>query len=652
MVRVLLNGVEPVNIPKGLNELSEKWEFDPVVNIYYVEITGTLIFYGQDFTTIYESFRDNRCEFILLEIQKKTGDNGSWYNVFQGNIIVSDVDIDFDKRLAICEIVDNSFIARIYNNNDSQVSLSSLLTISGTAIANPSTLINVKSTDNVEVTDVPAVTLFNALDFVVKFLTDLNVEVESDFLTTDPEATTFYICTGEALRLQQSAENILPVISFTELWNDLHRLFHLYGFFYQIGSKWVFKVEPYSYFESINTLIEFDKLKNVIATSKRDAFKNRIIFGSKTNEKEAVIFDNPVDVTKTWYIDGFNYYMNGWWNKDEIIIPSKCTILNTLDLRTTRLISDVNSISKSFRDGSTGFDTEIMIVQPSAQWKHIPLSPFELSPSAYPLRGYFNEPIMNANVLKRWLDEICLQGNIDVLRKCELTAINTSDVLDVTFGFTDTYVPCLGYIGGYDFQKNDGRPDLFDFEFYYIIENTTNAPINVIIEGLGYPSDTTFTNFPAYYNVTQWQTPPSTGWTAAIPVTIADGLSNSVNQTIAAGATAIYHGFIYDALLYKDDSFMFMNAILNGCTLKAGSYIQIRPKINKVLDMNIGCNSYNTQVECNGYITEQDIISFRNQSISNILIPNSFKNLSGRVVSLERNILRGETNVTLKTKTI
>jgi hypothetical protein len=655
MIRVLLNGIEPVNKPIGLDQISEKWEFDSTVNIYYVEITGNLTFYGDDFQSLYELFRDNRCEFILLEIQKKSGDNGTWYNVFQGNIIVSDIDIDFDRRLAICEIVDNSFIARIYNNNDSQINLSFDRTIGYETISNPSTLINVKSTDNVEVTDVPAVSLFNALDYVVKWLTDLNVTLESDYLTTDPDASTFYICTGEALRQQQGAENILPVISFTELWNDIHRLFHLYGFFYQSGSGWVFKVEPYSYFENIQNVIEFDKIQNVIASSKRDAFKNRIVFGSKVNEKEAVIFDNPVDTNQTWYIDGFNYYMNGWWNKDEIIVPSKCTILNTLDLRTTRLISDVNSISKSFRDGSIGLDTEIMIVQPSSQWKHIPLSPFEIPSSLppYPLRGYFNEPIMNANVLKRWLDEICLQGNIDLFRKCELTANNTSDVLDISSGFTDTYVPCLGYgTAGYFFEKNDGRPDLFDFEYYYIIENTTGSPINVIIQGIGYPSDTTFNNYPVYYNVNRYFTPPSAGWTAAIPVTIADGLSNSVNQTISAGATVIYHGFIYDALLYKDDSFMTMNAILNGCTLKAGSYIQIRPKINKVLDINIGCNSYNTEINADGYILDEDIFQYRNQSISNILIPNSFKNVTGKVVSLERNILRGDTSINLKTKTI
>lgn len=655
MVRILINGVEPVNKPIGLDAIAEKWEFDKTVKIYYVEITGNLQFFGVDFNYFFDIFQNNRCEFVTIEIQKKNGDNGNWYEVFNGNIIVSDIDFDFDRRIASCEIIDNSFIARIYNNNDAQVNLELETTLRGEAITMPVNLINVKSTDNVEVVDVPAFTLYDSLNYVVKWITDNKVTVESDYLTTDAEALTFYLCTGDGLRLQQSSSSQYPVISFTELWTDLHKLFHLYGFFYKTTTGWIFKVEPYSYFESFSGLHEFDQLKNVIATSRREEFKNRIIFGSKINEKETANVDNPIDPALTWYIDGFNYYFNGWWNKDEIVIPSDCTILNTLDLKMSRLVSDINTISASFRDNSKGdLATEIMIVQPTSEWKHIPLSPWDVSTfTPYPLRGYFNEPIMNANVLKRWLDEICITGDLSSIKKCELSAITTADQLNFTLGFDDSTVPCSGYNLSYFFEKLARQPDLFDFEFYYIFENTTGGAITVFLEGVGYPSDNTFIAHPAYYNITQWQTPQSTGWTPVIPIGPAqDGLSNQVSQTIPPGNTVIYHGFTYDVLMYPNLAFYIIFAVTNGATLKAGSYIKVRPKLNKILDSNINCNAYNTEISAEGFILDSDINQFRQETFKSVLIPNSFKNVSGKVVSLERNILNGTSNIVLKSKTV
>ena len=93
-------------------------------------------------------------------------------------------------------------------------------------------------------------------------------------------------------------------------------------------------------------------------------------------------------------------------------------------------------------------------------------------------------------------------------------------------------------------------------------------------------------------------------------------------------------------------------AITNGATLKAGSYIKVKPKLNKILDANVNCNAYNTEISAEGFVLDSDINQFRQETFKSVLIPNSFKNVSGKVVSLERNILNGTANIVLKSKTV
>jgi len=102
MIRVLLNGVEVVNQPDGIDKLNEKFSLASIMPVFYTEITGELTFYNDEFNYLFDEFKENPCGIITAEIQQKRGDTSNWQRRFIGNIFIGDSEFNFDQRTVSC----------------------------------------------------------------------------------------------------------------------------------------------------------------------------------------------------------------------------------------------------------------------------------------------------------------------------------------------------------------------------------------------------------------------------------------------------------------------------------------------------------------------------------------------------------------------
>lgn len=70
MLKLLLNGNEPANQPKGLDGIIDSFYYNEDLFGYLREYTGSVEFFGADFGTLYDSFSSGTCNFLMLTFLK------------------------------------------------------------------------------------------------------------------------------------------------------------------------------------------------------------------------------------------------------------------------------------------------------------------------------------------------------------------------------------------------------------------------------------------------------------------------------------------------------------------------------------------------------------------------------------------------------
>lgn len=672
MLRVLLNGTYPQNNPTGIENLEERFTYSNTLKIYYTEITGDLTFWGADFDYLYNQFKGDLCTRIPVEIQESEGDERSYKELFRGYIIAKDIDFDLTRRFAKCQIIDDGFMASIVNNADLQVPIRSVFgtTKNGQTLnATVTTNVTVRTTNSIGSNMITGVSIHEAFRYIVAWMTDYGVDFESDYLLNNTDVNSYFFSTGLSIRTGVSD---LPVISFKDFVSDMNKLWHIYGYFYRAANgKLTLKFEPYEFFENIQGSNTVTKADSITLKSAEEVFYTSILLGSPKNESVADDKGLPVDTAELWCIPGLNEPFAGFSNKDEFIIDTKCNKPNSLDLRPSKVIADINSISRIIADPSyTDYDADVFLIQRETEWELLPHFPFDttVTPET-PIFGTFNKSLFNREVLGRWLSEICLPP-IEDIPLCEAKGENSADLIQTvaTWYTLDLYDdPCDIFNVG----SNDSRFVATSFRNYNLkvkieLYNHTGVNQNVEISmfGVGTTSPTFRTHpsesfFFAYaYDFQQFfftAQDTTNGWTGQTVVN--SGYSEYVARTFTPGETAFYEVEIPAMLFYETGQFNLLvgcSTSLGAITVKAGSFIQVTNPLLDIIrkaDIQNFCDIYPYEHTIETALTPNEARNIRDNQFRKILVPNNFKNVSGRIKEMNRNLLTNNTTIKVKSKT-
>ena len=660
MIRVLLDGVEPANQPEGVSELTERWEQEEELPIYSVEITGPLTFFGEDFTYFFNTAKASPCTIINVELHQKRSDTANWMAIFKGVIFVNDIDFDLDRRLAVCEIVDDGIFARIINNSTVSIDLSWISSKNGVPVsATINHNVSIKDQNNVTRSNRRGVKLYDAFVFMLAWMTDDDVLFESEFLTTDPEASSYYLMAGKTIR---NGTVSLPKLTFRNLLSDAHKIFHLYGYSYRNQQgRVVFKVEPYEFFEQNSQTLTFGDFKEFKLTTNQKTFISAIDFGSFKN-LDVDASEGGVS-TDIWFIESFNGFFAGWSNEDTITLDIKCNNTVKLNLKNEKLITDPNVISAAANNGSeTEYDQDVFMVQDETHFVALPVYP--LDPNTFLAAfGSFNYSVSNREVLRRWLNVICFdspqysQSSNNYMR----ADVNADYVAPDNHIAFDTKTDLYGYIVGtgteqyaaVNFGSSGGG--IFNIRMRFVFRNDTGVDFPIRLSNNGFTSTELASGTYAPYYALGYLTPSATGWTDS---PFADyGMAQYVDATIPAGGTLSYEAEMRNVVFYEGGTYQICGPgittppILAGITILAGSFWEVVPVVEDVFLFGTdNCDVYNYELSATGLMSYDEIGQFRNNQFAKIFLPHQFRNYTGKRTSLERNIVTGETNLKILSK--
>ena len=325
MLKVILNGVECVNQPIGAADLNERLYYSEVLKGYFLEISGTLTFWNEDYKTLRDIYDINYCEEVTIEILKVEENE----LVFKGLIKVSDIEWNKIKSEAICEIVDDSFMAKIDNNKKIKFRLGvpkskNELDISSKTVVN--NYLNFFSpltgryfddeATGLEPAFRSGMFLYDAFKFLVAAMTDDTVDFDSNYLSysfASPNTGTdaAWTCIVNALELKTgSGED--TYISFEELYQDVQNLLNLaISVERQTNGRPLVRIENYDYYKQQDSNVYFTTVDSLIERIKAENQYSRIIIGCSSTPK-----DYPLPAVPLAYQYDEEYHLKGQCNID------------------------------------------------------------------------------------------------------------------------------------------------------------------------------------------------------------------------------------------------------------------------------------------------------------------------------------------------
>lgn len=378
MLRAFLNNNPCQNAVGELDRILEVFELNLELYGYLYSIEGSLTFIGEDYNYLLSLYDNEYCQDVEVIIQYSPDSGNSWTNKIKGLIRLSGVKWDKIKRQAICPVTDNSYLAKINNNRNTQFTLGSYdgivlskngvdvsdravyqsdcilfspfrgRTFQGEALYTKSTPPFPASEGN-DIVDMripgrSGIFIWDALNLIIGMMTDGEVDFASDYLTyslVSPldfnEDAFSMLFSGQMLK----HGSLYPTISFGELFPDLHNLSNLW-FTLEVGSngKPVFRVEDEDYFRQSNSNFYFNSIETLFETIDLRKVYSRVIVGCSQSPG-----DFPAGEIK------LIQHM-----QEEFPLSGICNVDNALDLRLQKLIISTNAIA-SVLPSISGFST-------------------------------------------------------------------------------------------------------------------------------------------------------------------------------------------------------------------------------------------------------------------------------------------------------
>lgn len=369
MIRIFLNGNLCSQPPQEFNTLEEELFISKELHGYIYQIEGSVTFEGADYDFLRALFDAEYCTDVTIDIQRNVDEGGLWESKFKGLIKLSDCHWKRLQRKVECNIVDNSFIAKINNNK----SINFQIGRSGTLLSKNGVDIQYKfvsysdvqlfspfrgryfnsesnytkssppfsSGEGDDLVDLrPAgrnvILTYDALNVIIAMMTDDEVDFASDYfsydlsdiMSTRPEAFSG-IFSGKQLRFGTG----YPTIAFVDFFDDLHKLCNVW-FAMETGSngKPVFRVENEDYFRQSNSNTYFNNVEDMVEFINLSKIYSKVQVGcSQSSSTDFPVGEVPLVMH----------------NQEEFPLSGNCNLDNSLNLRLSKLIINTNSICRS-----------------------------------------------------------------------------------------------------------------------------------------------------------------------------------------------------------------------------------------------------------------------------------------------------------------
>jgi len=425
-IRVFVDGVE-INAKYilGLEALEEKLSYQEVLNFYLVEVIGNLKFTGELYETLYNNFKTNPCGESEIEILDKQE------IIFTGVIIYNEIQWDIVRCIADCEITDNNYFNLIDNNKSIKayldVARSKNDKLNGVAAISLQTNITLKDETNVtSYTGRNGIRLYDAFKMLVEFMSDGEVEFASDYFDPSGTGTDLakysVLITGVSIR---DGSGIYPTMNFEDLFDDVNRLFNIAASIEKSGETVTLRIEDKAYFRGAPSTTVITAPKEIIQNINSEDFYAKVTFGSR-------------DVS-----DDLTYYPDipfTGFQQEEYHLLGQCNTGNELDLRLKTLITDTNIIQDVLPSGTSNdsYDDDIFLVQLDSGNNAV----MTLDPTA--TQYYYNVGLSNYEVSQRWFNGIpnsiaswLVDASTEGFRASNLSDLSLTPAASVDIVFSD-----------------------------------------------------------------------------------------------------------------------------------------------------------------------------------------------------------------------
>lgn len=343
------------------------------------------------------------CNLVSLRVDFKCGD--VYETILNGYIPISDCKFNRNKCIVECQIVDDNYGARIYNNKNIKTDLIAGKSKNGEDIT-PATEFAMdffKPSDGTTLaTARSGIFVYDAFRYLIDFMTDGSVGFESDYLTytTNPTgestAGNLAVFLGEELRVPSQSKT--AKISFNDLFKEVDKKFPL-GFTTIKGTdgRPTIKIENADYFYNTGNSITINDITDLEESFDNELLYSKVIFGSTGADYNSLIHSfQPVQFL------GFV--------EEEYHLTGECNIDKALDLKSEYFI-DTNIIEElvATNTSNDSYDDETFLIECRYYDAATVIAlPYANITSNVATPAYYNGALANNKVAERY----SLQGNI------------------------------------------------------------------------------------------------------------------------------------------------------------------------------------------------------------------------------------------------
>lgn len=355
-LRFTVNSTVLTNEPKGEVKIFQRR--DKEINGLFFNFTSTLEFWGDGFDLIDTSIDDDYCGDIPVLIETDDCHEGTYETLFEGFILKNNIEeYDIDKCTIKSQIVDNSYNAKILNNRNIKILIGAEESKNGVTITPPSA-VNIDFFDPTAGSQVygyadrESYKLFDVFTFVIDYITDGEMSVESDVFDAGGDYENHYILSGQELRAG-SGLGEAPSISFQEVYDNAKKKFNLGFSIIDVAGVPTIKIEKSQDFELSTGAINLNSIGGIKLSYNKDELYADINVGSKE-----VNFENTLALPP-FRIKSFR--------EENFAIAGNCNTDKSLDLVNDWII-DSNTIERTLAGSSnsendTKYDQNTFLVQ-------------------------------------------------------------------------------------------------------------------------------------------------------------------------------------------------------------------------------------------------------------------------------------------------
>lgn len=391
------------------SEITDPHDIDQQVNynkgnfVWTETLPSTFKGIGALYTMLFSRMMAGQfCE--SLDIQIKKLDVDTYYTIFEGKIMMSDLNWNLTKNEVEISVVNSDWQTRIENNFEVPVPMNARYSKSSStvnplpiSIAQSTTLTTFYARNKIDTltltkNNVVAWNVNNAFNHIIKYISDENVGYYSAYLNTNylPGGCKLWITSGYNIRVGTN-RNI--ELTFKQLFTAMRKMLNLVMYFQKDGEDdgRVLRIEDALTVSQASSGILLTDVQNVGIKYDQNSYVSSVKVGATTS------FQNNTEITTDFHfpkVEGANFAL------ENFAVNRDCVINNVLDLTISDFTYDHNRIEDIIVNDNIEYDEDIFILQVQG---NEPYRSDNLGISASTNSGvmFFNQDLLNNKIIER-----------------------------------------------------------------------------------------------------------------------------------------------------------------------------------------------------------------------------------------------------------